>query len=339
LSKTRRTITTKKFKRIIDGFTKAKIAVLGDIVADIYIYGKPFKLSREAPVLVVRHDSERIVPGGAGNAINNLAQLGASVYPISIIGNDDAGRFVLNYFADDNINLEGLIISDERETVSKTRIMAGDDHTSKQQVIRIDKEAKHHLAPHLEEDLVSYLTQITKGIDALIISDYGHGVITPKLIEKISQIAHRKIVVVDSRYNLLEYKDVTIITPNESEAEESSGILIKNDEDVVTIAKKFIKELRLKAALITRGNKGMLIAEKSGTINHIPIWGEEDIVDITGAGDTVTSVVTLSLTSGASFYEAARLSNYAAGIVVMKSGTATLTRKELIEAVEHSTKV
>jgi len=327
--------TKKKFKRIIDGFTKAKIAVIGDIVADIYIYGKPFKLSREAPVLVIRHDSERIVPGGAGNAINNLAQLGAIVYPISIIGNDDAGRSLLNHFANNNINLEGLIISDERETISKTRIMAGDDHTSKQQVIRIDKEAKQQIASHLEEDFLSYLTQITKSVDALIVSDYGHGVITPKIIEKINQIARRKMVVVDSRYNLLKYKGVTIITPNESEAEESSGILIKNDEDVVTIAKKFIKELNLKAALITRGNKGMLIAEKSGSVNYIPIFGEEDIVDITGAGDTVTSVLTLSLTSGASFYEAARLSNYAAGIVVMKSGTATLIRKELLKSVEH----
>jgi len=337
LSKTKKTTTTKKFKRIIDGFVKSKIAVVGDIVADIYIYGKPFKLSREAPVLVIRHESERIVPGGAGNAINNLAQLGASVYPISIIGNDEAGRAVLNHFADDNINLEGLIISDEQDTVSKTRIMAGDDHTSKQQVIRIDKEAQYHIAPHLEEDLLSYLTNISKEIDALLVSDYGHGVITPKLIEKISQIASKKIVVVDSRYHLLEYKDVTIITPNESEAEQGSGMLIKNDEDVATIAKKFIKELRLKATLITRGNKGMLIAEQSGAINHIPIWGGDDIVDITGAGDTVTSVVTLSLISGANFYEAARLSNYAAGIVVMKSGTAPLTRKELLEAVEHNT--
>jgi len=337
VSKTKKTITTKKFKRIIDGFAQSKIAVVGDIVADIYIYCKPFKLSREAPVLVVRHDSEKIVPGGAGNAINNLAQLGASVYPISIIGNDEAGRAVLNHFADDNINLEGLIISDERETISKTRIMAGDDHTSKQQVIRIDKEAKHHITPHLEEDLLSSLINIAKGIDAILVSDYGHGVITPKLIEKISQIASKKIVVVDSRYHLLEYKDVTIITPNESEAEQSSGMLIKNDEDAATIAKKFIKELRLKAVLITRGNKGMLIAEKSGAINHIPIWGGDDIVDITGAGDTVTSVVTLSLISGANFYEAARLSNYAAGIVVMKSGTATLSRKELREAVEHTT--
>ena len=184
MSKTKKNITTRKFKRIIDGFVKAKIAVVGDIVADIYIYSKPFKLSREAPVLVVRHDSERIVPGGAGNAINNLAQLGASVYPISIIGNDEAGRAVLNHFADYNINLEGLIISDERKTVSKTRIMAGDDHTSKQQIIRIDKEAKQHISSHLEEDLLSYLTSISKEIDAIVVSDYGYGVITPKVIEK-----------------------------------------------------------------------------------------------------------------------------------------------------------
>ena len=324
----------KRFREIIKDFSRARIAVVGDLVADKYIFGKPFKLSREAPVLVVRHDRDEILPGGAGNAVNNLISLGATVYPVGVVGKDEFGKFLRTFFRDRGIDTSGLFSVPGRETISKTRIMAGDDHTSKQQVIRIDREPVFSLDSRWTRKIVEYVRSIRGTIDALIVSDYGYGVINDKVRSAIREMAAALPVVVDSRYQLEEFQGVTAITPNESEAELSSGMKIRGDRDVIAIGKHLCERLKLKAVLITRGNKGMVLVHDRDKVNTIPIYGSDEVTDVTGAGDTVTSVFTLSLVAGASFLEGAQLSNYAGGIVVMKRGAATMTQEELLAVIE-----
>ena len=328
-------VPIERFKEIIGRFKECKIAVCGDIVADIYIYGKPFKLSREAPVLVVRHDGERILPGSAGNTIHNLSSLGIHVFPVGILGDDEAGRSLLRAFSRMNAEMEGLIVATNRSTITKTRIMAGDDHTSKQQVIRIDREVKEPLRKDLEDRLTAYLDRLSNQVDAFIVSDYGYDLITPTLLERLKAIAAHRAVVVDSRYRLDQFSGVTAITPNEAEAESISQDRITSGQDTIRVGQGLIQNLDLKAVLITRGNKGMVLVERSGAASDIPICGSDEITDVTGAGDTVAGVLTASLAAGASFYEAARLSNYAGAVVVMKRGTATASPEELIHMIEQ----
>jgi len=331
-------VSIKRFKEIIDRYNEVKIAVIGDIVADIYIYGKPFKLSREAPVLVVRHDGEKVLPGSAGNTIHNLSRLGVRVFHLVVVGDDEAGRLLSSRLSAMNIDREGIIVVEGRSTTTKTRIMAGDDHTSKQQVIRIDREIRESLPEKVGKRMMGYLDRIATQVDALIVSDYGYNLITPTLLERIKAIAANKAVVVDSRYRLHLFSGFTAITPNESEAEAISQSSIANGKDAIRVGKRLVEELDLKAVLITRGNSGMVLVERSGGTSEIPICGSDDITDVTGAGDTVTAVFTLSLAAGASFYEAARLSNYAGAVVVMKSGTATASPEELIHVIEQEYK-
>ena len=332
-------VPIERFKEIIGRFKEGKIAVFGDIVADVYIYGKPFKLSREAPVLVVRHDGEKIVPGSAGNTIHNLSQLGIRVFPLSLLGDDEVGRSLLSQFSKMNVEMEGLIAVENRSTITKTRIMAGDDHTSKQQVIRIDREVKETLCEEVEHRVAAYMDHISDQVDAFIVSDYGYDLITPNLLEKLKAIAAYKTVVVDSRYRLRLFSGVTAITPNESEAEAFSQETITNGQDAIRVGQRLLKKLDLKAVLITRGNKGMVLVERSGGASDISICGSDEITDVTGAGDTVAAVLTASLAAGASFYEAARLSNYGGAVVVMKGGTATASPDELIHVIEQDCKL
>jgi rfaE bifunctional protein kinase chain/domain len=320
------------FYEIIDRFRGKKVCVVGDIIADVYIFGKPYRLSREAPVVVVKFEESRVCPGSAGNTINNLLALGAHVYPLGFIGSDNAGKKLIKYFSQHkNIDMSGLIRHDG-ETVTKTRILAGDTHTSKQQVIRIDKDSNRPVSQSEKLTLIKKLKATAPLVDAFIISDYGHGTIDRDIIDFMRKVAVKKAVVGDSRYSLKELKGFTIITPNESEAYELSGL--EEDADVDAVGKKIMDAMKLKALLITRGNKGMRLFVGSGNPYNITISGKEDVTDVTGAGDTVCATVALSLAGGADFYTASRIANYAAGVVVMKSGTATVTVEELKKAIK-----
>lgn len=323
------------YLRIIGNFSRVKVAIIGDIVADIYIYGRPFRLSREAPVIVVKYEEECIVPGGAGNTANNLSKLGARVYPIGIVGEDGPGRALIDYFSRDGVDVSGIFVSKDSGTISKTRLLAGDVHASKRQVVRIDKEpAWKAVPPSLETRILDYMDSLYKEIDAWIISDYGYDIITPRLLERIKEIAREKVVVVDSRYRICEFIGVTIVAPNESEAEAASGIPIEGEDTLTEIGLQLLKKIRPEAVVITRGNKGMMLFEKTGRVESIPICGPNEVTDVTGAGDTVTGLLALGLPAGANYLQAARLSNYAAGVVVMKNGTATLSTSELVEAIK-----
>ena len=324
----------KYFEGIIGKFSQSKIMVIGDYISDVYVYGKPFKLSREAPVVVIRHEWENIVPGGAGNAAHNLASLGCKVYAVGILGNDEVGNSILNQLKKKGVNGDGLLLSHIVNTISKTRIMAGDDHTSKQQVIRIDKVNQEPIPARLQEKIYSQFKRLANEVDAIVVSDYGYGVVSDRIISLIQTLAKQKMVVVDSRYQLMRFRGVTAVTPNESEAEKAIRMRLFEDHGVERAAHVLMEKLKLQAVLITRGNRGMTLLEKPARIFHLPISGHDDITDVTGAGDTVATVFTLSLAAGAGFYDAAFLANCAAGVVVMKSGTAVLTREELQEAVK-----
>lgn len=319
--------------KLVSHFPQARIAVVGDMAADVYVYGKPYKLSREAPVVVIRYQTEEFVPGSAANTANNLLALGAQVLPVGIVGVDGAGRRLRDHFHRRGAETSGLFDVEGHQTPTKTRILAGDYHTSKQQVIRIDRESDPGISPEVEEKVLASLEGIREEIDGLIISDYGYELVTPRVIQWAQELARKKVVVVDSHYRLREFAGVTLITPNEPEAEKTAGFRIRNEEDTVRAGRLLLSEVRSQAVLITRGNQGMILFERDGPVTQFPIWGRDDVIDVTGAGDTVASVCALVLSCKGSFPQAARLANYAGGIVVTKRGTATLTREELAQAV------
>jgi rfaE bifunctional protein kinase chain/domain len=329
----KKTDNKKDFARLVDRFKGKKICVIGDIIADVYIFGKPYRLSREAPVVVVKYEEAKIYPGSAGNTINNLLALGAYVYPVGFIGKDSTGNKLMDYFSQfRNVDTSGIIRYDG-STVTKTRILAGDTHTSKQQVIRIDRDDNRQYRQSEKTHLRDNLSKISAHVDTFIISDYGHGTVDKHVVEYMKTIAKDKTVVGDSRYNLKTFKGLTLITPNESEAYQLSGL--GEERPIEEVGKKILDSMDLEALLVTRGNRGMTLFLKNGAMHHIPISGKDDVTDVTGAGDTVCAVSALSLASGADFYTASRIANYAAGVVVMKRGTATISPEELKQAIER----
>jgi rfaE bifunctional protein kinase chain/domain len=316
----------------LERFKGKKICVVGDIIADVYILGKPYRLSREAPVVVVKHEEEKVFPGSAGNTINNLLALGAEVFPFGFVGKDPAGEKLIEYFSRyGTIDMTGLIRHDG-ETVTKTRILAGDRHTSKQQVIRIDKDSNRPVSEAERSLLMGRLKKAGPRMDGFIVSDYGHGAIDEEVIGYVRGMAKTKPVVGDSRYNLRAFAGITLITPNESEAYTLCSL--GEGHDIEEAGQKIMGFMDLRALLITRGNKGMSLFLKDGKVHHIPISGKDDVTDVTGAGDTVCAAATLALAGGADFYTASRIANYAAGVVVMKRGTATASIEELTKAME-----
>lgn len=321
----------------LDQFAGKKICVVGDIIADVYIFGKPYRLSREAPVVVVKYEESKIYPGSAGNTINNLAAMGAEVYPVGFIGGDSIGAKLLDFFAAAKNIDTGGIIRHTGGTITKTRILAGDTHVSKQQVIRIDRDDRRRNTVKEKRLLLDRLAAVAPDMDAIIVSDYGHGAVTGKVIDLMRDAALRTFVVGDSRYNLRKYAGLTMITPNESEAYALAGL--PEDAAIEEVGEKVLSGMNLEALLVTRGNRGMTLFLKNGNVHHIPISGKDDVTDVTGAGDTVCSAVALSLASGADFLNAARIANYAAGIVVMKRGTATVTVEELRKSILNGGKI
>jgi D-glycero-beta-D-manno-heptose-7-phosphate kinase len=312
---------------LIDGFAGKNICVVGDIIADVYIFGKPYRLSREAPVVVVKHEEERVYPGSAGNTINNLLALGAHVFPVGLIGGDVTGDRLMEYFSQYPAMDMGGLVRHDGETVTKTRILAGDTHTSKQQVIRIDKDSNKPVSKKERNLLMERLAGLAPRMDGFIVSDYGHGVVDRGVTRFMREVAKQKVVVGDSRYNLKSFKGFTLITPNESEALNLADA--GDGSDIEAVGRRIMGMMGVTALLITRGNKGMSLFESDGHVRHIPISGSDAVTDVTGAGDTVCAAVTLSLASGGNFYDSCKVANFAAGIVVMKRGTATVTVEEL----------
>lgn len=317
---------------LVESFPRQRIAVLADLVADEFVSGEISRVSREAPVLILRHRETQLVPGGGANAVNNLADLGARVLPVGVVGDDAAGRGLLDYFRSKKLDTRGILRVKGWQTTTKTRFLAGWTHTTRQQVLRVDREPEGALPAGVAKRLERAARVAAQRAGALLVSDYGCGAVTPALVRKL----RAPVLTLDSRYAMLDYAGckLTAATPNEPELENIYGKRIGNNlARLETLGAALLRKLRLQALLVTRGRDGMAVFERGRKPVHIPVHGGDEVADVTGAGDTVIAVFTLALAAGASFVEAAKLANYAGGIVVMKRGTATLTREELLEAI------
>jgi len=328
-----------RLKKIVEAFPNVTVTVLGDLVADEFVFGEISRVSREAPVLILKHRERSVMPGGAANAANNLADLGVNVLPVGIVGDDEPGRTLLKYFRHKRIPVSGVLKDKSYTTVTKTRILAGMTHTARQQVVRVDREPQEAPTVHLTRELYLAARNYTRASDALLVSDYGYGAATPAIVSTLQQKGKLGSVpiLVDSRYRLLEYSGVTAATPNEPEVEEALDVRIGQDwNKLLAAGEQIMTRMQLQSLLITRGRDGMVAFHHKHKPVDIPIVGSDQVADVTGAGDTVIAAFTAALAAGATTEEAAQLANYAGGIVVMKRGTATASRQELLHAIEQT---
>jgi rfaE bifunctional protein kinase chain/domain len=321
-------------------FEGKRVVVLGDFVADSFQSGDITRVSREAPVLILRHRETHIVPGGGANAANNLAALGARVIPVSVVGDDSAGDSLMSHFRERGVDLSGVLRLHGYVTPTKTRFLAGWAHTVGQQVLRVDYEPRFELKASQLRKIRSLLKSKMKSADALAISDYGFGVVNPETVEAAAAAAKPGVPIgLDSRYRLRDYAraGVTAATPNEAELEAAHHTVIgSNAEELERCGRSTLKVMRLRSLVVTRGRHGMAVFQPGERTVHLPVRGSDQAVDVTGAGDTVLAAYTLALAAGASPVEAAHIANIAGGIVVMKRGTATATRGELLQAIRNA---
>ena len=329
---------SERLKKIVESFPKVTITVVGDLVADEFVFGEISRVSREAPVLILKHRERSVVPGGGANAIYNLAELGVNVLPVGVIGDDEPGRLLLKQFRHKRIPVSGVLKDKQYTTVTKTRILAGMLHTARQQVVRVDREPESEPNSHLKRELVLAAREYVRASDALLVSDYGYGSASPTILNEIrgKGAAAGVPVVLDSRFRMLEFSGVTAATPNEPELEEALGIRVQDWKRLCSAAEQIMSRMKLQSLLVTRGRDGMVAFTRRHKPVDIPIFGSDQVADVTGAGDTVIATFTAALATGASSEEAAHLANYAGGVVVMKRGTATVSRQELLHAIEQS---
>jgi D-glycero-beta-D-manno-heptose-7-phosphate kinase len=323
---------------IVERFAGKKIVLFGDFVADEFQFGDISRVSREAPVLILRYRETRVVPGGGANAANNLAALGAKVAPVTVVGDDAVGDALVNQFRDGAIETGGIIRAKGWHTPTKTRFLAGWTHTVSQQVLRVDREPGCAPPDATLAKVAAKLQSKLRAADGLAVSDYGFGVASPGAVAKAARGVKRSIpVTLDARYNLLAYaKDgITAATPNEAELEALHHTSIgRNVRELEKRGFATLRKMALQSLLVTRGKDGLALFERgSKSATHIPVHGSDQAVDVTGAGDTVLAAYTLALACGAKPFDAAHIANIAGGLVVMKRGTAVVTRGELLAAI------
>ncbi len=316
---------------LIHKFDRAKVLVVGDLTLDEFLTGQVERISREAPVLIIRHEGTKQVPGGGANAIYNLAKLGAKVIAVGIIGNDDRGQAIKTIFTEAGINTSGIFVDSDRPTVTKTRISAHARQSVTQQIVRIDRKSDVPISPALQQQIAEFITANIDKVDAIVCSDYGEGVMTKMVIA--AALKHN-LVIVDAQKDLHRYQSATIFTPNLPEAELAVGYGI-SEANLKTASQDLLKLTNAKQILITRGEDGMSLSGKDGTELHIPAFNRTQVFDVTGAGDTVVAALTSALANGSSFWEAAVLGNLAASIVVRQFGTTTTNPTEMLTALEN----
>ena len=316
-------------------FPKRKILVVGDLVADHYIYGQTDRVSREAPVLIVRYESSEVKLGGAANVAANARSLGGQVLAVGALGVDEMGDELRRRFKSVGIKLMALS-SRNLETETKTRILAGGVNTTRQQMLRLDRGAAPLQSRHRIE-IARLTAEAARNADAVVVSDYGGGVVGEECRQVLRKLASDGIpVCVDSRFQLRSFSGVTVCKPNEPELESLVRSSLKTERDLVQAGRSALKMLGCQALLVTRGRNGVAILDRDGRVELIPAYGPEEAVDVTGAGDTVIAAFTLALSTGANMLDAARIANVAAGLVVQKQGTATVARDELLRQLSRS---
>jgi rfaE bifunctional protein kinase chain/domain len=329
---------TERLVKIVRAFARRRVVVLGDMVADEFIYGDISRVSREAPVLILEQTRADVVPGGGANSAANLRALGALPVPVGAVGRDESGSRLIAELRRRRIPTSGLRVVPGYDTPSKSRILAGGVHTRRQQIVRLDRGAAHGELPvRARAALRRALRSALRQADGLLLADYGYGAASPELVAELAaaQTRRKRIVTVDSRGRVVRFRGVTACTPNQEELEDALGLPPLDDDEVAAAGRRLLRRCGNGAVLVTRGAKGMVLFERGRPALIIPAYGSDEVADVTGAGDTVIAVFTLALITGAEFSAAARLANYAAGLVVTKAGTATVTRRELVAAIRE----
>ncbi len=317
----------------VDRLANARVGVVGDLVADVYISGLTDRISREAPVPVIRFERQWVVPGCGANVAVNIASIGAAVFVAGLVGQDEAARGLAAVLTKRGVNVDGMVACDDRHTTTKTRLLAGARHTIRQQLARLDREPPEPPSQAKRRELLAQVRRLNDRVDAWIISDYGYRSFDDELKRVLRTIATDKPVLADSRFDMLGFPGVTVIKPNEDEALAATSISDGSVEQMKVAARELSDRLDVSAVLITLGNQGMLLHQRDGEPQHIPAVGTDEIVDLTGAGDTVAAVFTTALAAGVEMLDAAQLSNCAASVAVMKDGAASVTPAELEQAV------
>ena len=329
-------MSRERLEQLVRSFRGRRLLVLADLVADEFVYGRVERISREAPVLILRHDTTDVRLGGGANAVHNIRTLGARPLPFGLLGADAHGKRLRALLREKGITTGGVLNAPGYGTPVKARILAGRAHSTKQQIVRLDRYAPIAAASAARRSLERKLRAFRGRVDGVLVSDYGCGLLDAALVRAAVAFARaRRIpVTVDSRFALLRFRGMTAVTPNEPEVEEALGVTIGHDRRKLEAAgRQLLERLACRAVLVTRGSDGMALFESGRPPLHIPVFGSDQVADVTGAGDTVIATFTLALASGASPEEAARLANFAGGIVVMKHATATVSADELVAAV------
>ena len=325
----------------VESWKGKRVLILGDMILDEFILGRTDRVSREAPVVIVRYDGSIYSPGGAANAAHNVAALGGAAVPVSIIGDDGSGARLRELLHERGMSVSRLVAAKGLLTTTKTRVMAGDFHAQRQQVVRIDREQDGPIPRRLEDRILAIFAGEAARADAVILSDYHQNLFTPRIIRESVRLCRgaRVPVVVDSRFRLNDFAGVTIATPNEVEASQAAGVELGSAGALERIGRRLLRRLSARAILVTRGKFGMTLFERGKRSASVDVVGSREATDVTGAGDTVAAAVSLTLAAGLPLAVAMRLANIAAAIVVMKRGTAVAGAAEMLEAIrgiEHA---
>ncbi len=321
--------------QLVQQFTRRKVLVIGDLMADHYIYGQTERVSREAPVLIVRYEDSEVTLGGGANAAANVRALGAQVTVLGVLGDDEMGQALRARFKAAAIRVQALTAPGV-QTETKTRILAGGINTTRQQMLRLDRGARGPLPSKLRQELSRAVKQLARDVDAVVVSDYGAGVVADEVRGTLRDLAADGLPVCgDSRYALKKLVGITVCKPNEPELEALTGQSVRSDAELKAAGRRALEQLQCRSLVVTRGRNGMAVFDASGSVELFASHGAAEAVDVTGAGDTVVAALSLGLASGATVLQAAQLANVAAGIVVQKPGTATVNRTELVRELKR----
>ncbi len=320
-----------RLRQLLQGFGRVRVLVVGDLTLDEFVTGRTERISREAPVLILRHETTRRVPGGGANATYNLARLGAQVQSVGLIGDDEQGQALRALFAAVGIDTSGMVTVPGRPTVTKTRISGHARQSVTQQIVRLDRKSDEPPSPTVQEQLAQQVGDRLSTVDIVVCSDYNEGVFWGESVIRAAVAA--PWTVVDAQRDLARYRGATLFTPNVPEAELASGVAIRDEASLQQAAHTLLQQTQAPHLLITRGEDGMSLFAADGTVEHIPAFNRTQVFDVTGAGDTVVAALSLAIAAGGTVWEGAVLGNLAASIVVRQFGTTTTTVPEMETAL------
>lgn len=322
---------------VLNAFVGKKMLVIGDLVADEYVYGTTSRISREAPVLIVREDKRELRAGGAANVVANIKAMGAEPIPVGLVGQDSTGKRLLQMLIDSGVDCSGIVVDQGRFTTTKTRVLAGGRNTVRQQMLRLDRLNAEAVSEHSNKELQASLSRTLDRADAVVVSDYGEGVVGQRLVELMCNLASQGVsVFVDSRFKVGSFNGVGALVPNEPEMASAVGYELDRPDSLERAGRSLLEKTGSGVVLLKRGRNGMALFQPDTPTQYVQAYGSAEVADVTGAGDTVLAAWSLATMAGASPLTAMRIANLAGGIKVRKAGTAVVKNKELIDGVQNA---